>query len=156
MKGNAKVIEHLNRVLYNELTAINQYFLHAKMLKNWGLKALSEHEHHESIDEMKHADSLIERILFLDGLPNLQQLGKLMIGENPREVLECDLKLEHAALPDLKAGIAHCEQVGDYVSRELFESILESEEEHIDWIETQLGLIDRIGLENYLQTKVGS
>lgn len=156
MKGDAKVIEHLNRVLYNELTAINQYFLHAKMLKNWGLKALAEHEHHESIDEMKHADSLIERILFLDGLPNLQQLGKLMIGENPREVLECDLKLEHAALPDLKAGVAHCEQVGDYVSRELFESILESEEEHIDWIETQLGLIDRIGLENYLQTKVGS
>lgn len=156
MKGDAKVIEHLNRVLYNELTAINQYFLHAKMLKNWGLKALAEHEHHESIDEMKHADRLIERILFLDGLPNLQQLGKLLVGENPREVLECDLKLEHAALPDLKAGIVHCEQVGDFVSRELFEEILASEEEHIDWIETQLGLIARIGLENYLQTKVGS
>jgi bacterioferritin len=156
MKGDAKVIEHLNKVLYNELIAINQYFLHAKMLKNWGLKELAAYEHHESIDEMKHADRLIERILFLDGLPNLQQLGKLLIGENPRELLECDLKLEYAALPDLKAGIAHCEQVADYVTRELFESILESEEEHIDWIETQLGLVDRIGLENYLQTKLGS
>ncbi len=156
MKGDVKVIEHLNKVLYNELIAINQYFLHAKMFKNWGLKALADYEHHESIDEMKHADRLIERILFLDGLPNLQNLGKLMIGENPREVMECDLKLEYAALPDLKNGIAYCEQVADYVTRELFESILESEEEHIDWIETQLSLMDRVGVENYLQSKMGS
>jgi len=154
MKGDPKVIEWLNKVLLNELTAINQYFLHAKMFKNWGLPALAEHEHHESIDEMKHADRLIERILFLDGLPNLQQLGKLLIGENPREALECDLKLEVAALPDLRAAIAHCEQVGDFVSRELFEAILHSEEEHIDWIETQLGLMARIGEPGYLQTKV--
>ncbi|MEZ5465370.1 MAG: bacterioferritin [Lysobacteraceae bacterium] len=155
MKGDAKVIEHLNRALYNELTAINQYFLHAKMLKDWGLNELAAHEHHESIDEMKHADALIERILFLEGLPNLQQLGKLLIGENPKEILECDLKLEMAAIPDLKAAIEHCESVKDYVSRELFESILESEEEHVDWIETQLGLIERVGLERYLQGKIG-
>ncbi len=156
MKGDAKVIEHLNRALYNELIAINQYFLHAKMFKNWGLKELAEHEHHESIDEMKHADRLIDRILFLEGLPNLQNLGRLMIGETPKEALECDLKLEYAAVPDLKDAIAHCEQTSDYVSRELFESILESEEEHIDWIETQLALIERLGLQNYLQTKLGS
>lgn len=156
MKGDNKVIEHLNKVLYNELTAINQYFLHAKMLKDWGLKELAEHEHHESIDEMKHADQLIERILFLEGLPNLQQLGKLMIGEDPKEIMECDLKLELTAIPDLKAGIAHCEQIGDYVSRALFSSILASEEEHVDWIETQLNLIGRVGLERYLQGKVGS
>ena len=156
MKGDAKVIEHLNRALTNELTAINQYFLHAKMLKDWGFNALADHEHHESIDEMKHADQLIERILFLEGLPNLQQLGKLLIGENPREIMECDLKLEMAAVPDLKDAIAYCETVKDYVSRELFESILESEEEHIDWIETQLGLIERVGLERYLQGKIGS
>ena len=154
MKGDAKVIEFLNKVLYNELTAINQYFLHAKMLKNWGLKELAEHEHHESIDEMKHADRLSERILFLDGLPNFQALGKLKIGENPRELLECDLALEMEAVPDLKAAIAHCESVGDYVSRDLFADILESEEEHIDWIETQLALIARLGEQNYLQTKV--
>jgi bacterioferritin len=156
MKGDAKTIELLNKVLYNELIAINQYFLHARMLKNWGLKGLAEHEYHESIDEMKHADKLIERILFLDGLPNLQSLGKLFIGESPKEVLECDLKLELQALPDLKAGVAHAESVGDYVSRELFEAILESEEEHIDWIETQLGLIARLGEAVYLQSKLDS
>src|SRR4249919_3947014 len=139
MKGDAKVIEHLNKCLYNELIAINQYFLHAKLYKNWGLKELAEHEWKESIDEMKHADRLIERILFLDGLPNLQNLGKLLIGESPQEAIECDLKLEMQAVPDLKAAIAHCEQAGDHASRELFESILESEEEHIDWLETQLG-----------------
>jgi bacterioferritin len=154
MKGDAGVIQHLNKALYNELTAINQYFLHAKMLKNWGLKELAEHEYKESIDEMKHADKLSERILFLDGLPNFQALGKLRIGENPRELLECDLALELEAVPDLKAAIAHCESVGDYVSRELFADILESEEEHIDWIETQLALIARLGEQNYLQTKI--
>ena len=154
MKGDAKVIEFLNKVLYNELTAINQYFLHAKMLKNWGLKELAEHEYHESIDEMKHADKLSERILFLDGLPNFQMLGKLRIGENPREVLECDLALEYDALPALREAIAHCEAVNDYVSRKLFADILESEEEHIDWIETQLSVIDRIGEPNYLLTKL--
>ncbi|WP_147653092.1 bacterioferritin [Vulcaniibacterium gelatinicum] len=154
MKGDPKVIEHLNKALYNELTAINQYFLHAKMLKNWGLKELAEYEYKESIDEMKHADRLAERILFLDGLPNFQALGKLKIGENPREVLQCDLALEHEALPVLREAIAYCEQVGDYVSRELFAAILESEEEHIDWIETQLSLIERLGEQNYLLTKV--
>ena len=150
MKGDPKVIEHLNRALYNELTAINQYFLHAKMLKNWGLKELAEHEYHESIDEMKHADKLSDRILFLDGLPNFQALGKLRIGENPRELLQCDLALELEALPALRDGIAHCESVGDYTSRQLFADILDSEEEHIDWIETQLSLIERIGEANYL------
>jgi bacterioferritin len=154
MKGDSKVIEHLNKALYNELTAINQYFLHAKMLKNWGLKELADHEYHESIDEMKHADRLAERILFLDGLPNFQALGKLRIGENPRELLECDLALELEALPTLKEAIVHCESVGDYVSRKLFADILDSEEEHIDWIETQLDLIVRLGEQNYLQTKV--
>lgn len=156
MKGDIKVIEHLNKALYNELVAINQYFLHARMYKNWGLKELAEHEYKESIDEMKHADRLIERILFLDGLPNLQNLGKLMIGESPREALECDLKLEMLAVPDLKAAIAHSEQAADYVSRDLFAAILESEEEHIDWIETQLALIARLGEGPYLQTKIGS
>ena len=150
MKGDAKVIEFLNKVLYNELTAINQYFLHAKMLKNWGLKELAEHEHHESIDEMKHADTLAERILFLDGLPNFQALGKLRIGENPRELLECDLALELEALPTLRSAIAHCEVVGDPVSRKLFTDILDSEEEHIDWLETQLSLVERLGEQNYL------
>ena len=150
MKGDAKVIELLNKALYNELTAINQYFLHAKMLKNWGLKELADHEYHESIDEMKHADKLSDRILFLDGLPNFQALGKLKIGENPRELLQCDLALELEALPLLRDAIKHCESVNDYVSRKLFADILESEEEHIDWIETQLSLIERIGEPNYL------
>ena len=151
MKGDPKVVEHLNRVLYNELIAINQYFLHARMYRNWGFKELAEHEYHESIDEMKHADKLIERILFLDGLPNLQNLGKLMIGESPREAIECDLRLEMAAIPDLKAAIAHCEGCGDFVSRELFEDILQSEEEHVDFLETQFELIARMGLQNYVQ-----
>ena len=150
MKGDAKVIEFLNRALYNELTAINQYFLHAKMLKDWGLKELAEHEYAESIDEMKHADVLAERILFLEGLPNFQALGKLRIGEGPREILECDLALEMDGLPLLREAIAYCESIGDYVSRDLFSEILESEEEHVDWIETQLALIARIGEPNYL------
>ena len=156
MKGDKKIIGHLNKVLFNELTAINQYFLHSRMYRNWGYKELAEHEYKESIDEMKHADRLIERILFLEGLPNLQALGKLLIGETPHEVLRCDLRLEHTAHPDLKIAIADCEKVGDYVSRELFEDILKSEEEHIDWLETQLGLIDKLGETGYLQQKIGS
>ena len=150
MKGDAKVIEFLNKVLYNELTAINQYFLHAKMLKNWGLKELAEHEHHESIDEMKHADMLSERILFLDGLPNFQALGKLRIGESPVEILRCDLALEMDGLQVLKDAIVHCEGVNDFASRRLFADILDSEEEHIDWLETQLSLVERLGEQNYL------
>ena len=156
MKGDKNVIGHLNKVLFNELTAINQYFLHSRMYAHWGYKELADHEYKESLDEMKHADRLIERILFLDGLPNLQRLGKLLIGETPHEVLKCDLRLEQAAHPDLKSAIADCEKSGDYVSRELFESILGSEEEHIDWLETQLGLIAQIGESNYLQTKLRS
>ena len=156
MKGDSKVIEHLNKALYNELVAINQYFLHAKMFKNWGFKELAEHEHHESIDEMKHADKLIDRILFLEGLPNLQSLGKLFIGETPKEIFECDLKLELLAIPDLKAAVAYSESVGDFVSRDLFAEILGSEEEHVDWLETQLDLITRLGEQGYLQAQLKS
>ena len=156
MQSDPKVVENLNLVLRNELTAINQYFLHARMLRHWGVTKLGKHEYDESIDEMKHADRLIERILFLDGLPNLQALGKLLIGETPREAIACDLKLELLAHPDLKGAIADCETIGDYVSRELFENILESEEEHIDWLETQIGLIEQLGEAVYLQTKVES
>ena len=151
MKGDSKVIQLMNKVLSNELVAINQYFLHSKMYKDWGLTEPADHELHESIDEMKHADELVERILFLEGLPNMQDLGKLLIGENPREMLECDLKLEHIAHADLKAGIAHAEIVSDYVSRDLFKRILDAEEDHIDWLETQLSLMDRLGEQNYLQ-----
>jgi bacterioferritin len=155
MKGDAKVIEYLNKVLYNELTAINQYFLHSRMFKDWGYRELAEHEYKESIEEMRHADHLIERILFLDGLPNLQRLGKLRIGENVAESLQGDLDLELAAVVDLREAIAYSEGIADYVSRDLFRDILHDEEEHIDWLETQFSLIRDIGIERYLQGKVG-
>jgi len=154
MKGDPKIVQHLNAVLKNELTAINQYFLHARMFGNWGLERLEEREKEESMDEMKHADRLIKRILFLEGLPNLQDLGKLLIGENVEECITCDLKLETAARAELKSAIAASEAAGDYVSRELFRSIMESEEEHIDFLEVQLDLIKRIGKENYAQSQI--
>jgi bacterioferritin len=154
MKGNTKVIKHLNKVLGNELIAINQYFLHARMFGNWGLSKLNEKVYGESIDEMKHADRLINRILFLEGLPNLQDLGKLKVGENPKEMLECDLALEMQAIPDLRAAIVSAEEAADYVTRDLFQSILESEEEHVDWLETQLELIERLGIQNYQQSMI--
>ena len=154
MKGDATVIEHLNKVLKNELTAINQYFLHSRILKDWGLTKLGDYEHHESIDEMKHADQLIERILFLEGLPIMQTMGKLRIGENVPEILQCDLDMELDAIPDLRAAIAYCEAYKDYVSRELFDEILRSEEEHVDWLETQLDLIEKVGIQNYQQTQI--
>jgi bacterioferritin len=154
MQADATVIKHLNQALANELIAINQYFLHSRIYQDWGLCKLADKEHEESVDEMKHADSLVKRILFLEGLPNLQDLGKLLIGENTREMLECDLKLEMMACPDLKEGIVYCESVSDFVSRDLLSDILDSEEEHIDWLETQIALIDRVGLENYQQSMI--
>jgi len=154
MKGHPQAIDWLNRILENELTAINQYFLHARMCKNWGYESLGKKIYAESIDEMKHADALVTRVLFLEGLPNLQSLGKLMIGESVREVLRCDLELERIAHPALKEAIAFMESIGDYISRELLEDILESEEEHIDWLETQLRLMDELGDPNYLQSAV--
>ncbi len=155
MKGDPKILQHLNAVLKNELTAINQYFLHARMFGNWGLASLERSEKRESVDEMKHADRLIERILFLDGLPNLQDLGKVLVGENVEECLKCDLKLELAARIVLRTAVADSESAGDYVSRELFKSIMEAEEEHIDFLEIQLDLIKRIGIENYCQSQIG-
>ena len=154
MKGDISVIQHLNKILGNELVAINQYFLHARMYQDWGLEKLGAHEYHESIDEMKHADKLIKRILFLDGLPNLQDLAKLLVGETVPEILECDLKMEYGAQATIKAGMAHCETVRDYVSRDLLQKILDDTEEHIDFLETQIDLIGKVGLPNYLQSQM--
>jgi bacterioferritin len=154
MKGDSQVIKYLNKALKNELVAINQYFLHARMFENWGLNELNKKEYEESIDEMKHADALIKRILFLEGLPNLQDLGKLKVGENTEEIMRCDLAVELEAVPVLREAIEYCEQAKDYVSRELFEAILAGEEEHIDWLETQLELIEKVGLQNYQQSKM--
>ena len=156
MRGDPTVIQHLNAVLKNELTAINQYFLHARMLRHWGVTKLGDREYHSSLDEMKDADKLIDRILFLGGLPNLQDLDKLLIGENVREILECDLRLEEAGVTRLREAIAYCEGVRDFVSRDLFSDILEGEEDQVDFIETQFELIDRIGLERYIQLQSSS
>lgn len=156
MQGDKEVIRYLNQALKGELTAINQYFLHARMLGDWGLQKLADYEYNESIDEMKHADELINRILFLEGLPNLQDLGTLKIGENTREILESDLALEHEGIDLYREAVAYCDQVKDYVSRDLLQKILASEEGHVDWLETQLQLIDRVGLQNYEQSQMGA